>query len=108
MDERKIYLDNNATTPLSDEVKNAMLEAMDNFGNPSSIYKEGRIAKRALDTARQNIAQLINCSAKRIIFSSGGSEANNFNSNPTGTCMSIMDSSGLKAFCNFGAGSRFS
>ncbi|MCP4457974.1 MAG: aminotransferase class V-fold PLP-dependent enzyme [Cytophagales bacterium] len=75
--EKRIYLDNNATTPLSDEVKKVLVEYLEKFGNPSSIYSEGKEAKIALDAARRNLANLINCTARRIIFTSGGSEANN-------------------------------
>lgn len=74
---KRIYLDNNATTPLSSEVKKAIVECMEKFGNPSSIYSEGKEAKIVLDSARRSLANLLNCTARRIIFTSGGSEANN-------------------------------
>ena len=74
----RIYLDHNATTYLDPEVRAVMSEHMEKcFGNPSSIYGEGRDARTVLDGARRSIAQLLNCTAKRIIFTSGGSEANN-------------------------------
>ncbi len=74
---KRIYLDNNATTPLNNEVKKAIVESMEKFGNPSSIYSEGKEAKTALESARRSLASLINCTARRIVFTSGGSEANN-------------------------------
>jgi cysteine desulfurase NifS len=75
----RIYLDHNATTYIDPEVQQVMEEFIENhFGNPSSIYKEGRTAKTALESARRSIAQLLNCTAKRIVFTGCCSEANNF------------------------------
>jgi hypothetical protein len=75
---RRIYLDHNATTPLADEVIEVISEAMKSgFGNPSSIYKEGRSARIAIESARRQVARLINCKARRVVFTGGGSEANN-------------------------------
>ena len=74
----RIYLDHNATTPLDDEVGDAMLNIMrECHGNPSSIYSEGRKARFAIEAARRSIAQLLNCTARRIVFTGSGSEANN-------------------------------
>jgi cysteine desulfurase NifS len=74
----RIYLDHNATTPLDDEVRDAMLDIMrECHGNPSSIYSEGRKARFAVEAARRSIAQMLNCTAKRIVFTGSGSEANN-------------------------------
>ena len=74
----KIYLDHNATTQLHPEVLNAMLPALqDNFGNPSSIHSFGRSARVQLDEAREKVARLIGASSSEIIFTSGGTEANN-------------------------------
>lgn len=72
-----IYLDHNATSPLDREVKKTMTEFMGCYGNPSSIYTAGKKARVALETARRSVALLINCMARRITFTSGGSEANN-------------------------------
>lgn len=74
---KRIYFDNNATTPLNEEAKKLMVDSLEKFGNPSSIYSEGKEAKLLLDSARRNLANLINCTARRIIFTSGGSESNN-------------------------------
>lgn len=77
-DAHRIYLDNNATTALDPEVRKTMLEYMECYGNPSSIYSAGREAHGAIEAARKSLALLINCTPRRIIFTSGGSEGNNF------------------------------
>jgi cysteine desulfurase NifS len=74
---RRIYLDHNATTPVAPEVREAMLEAVQLHGNPSSLYAEGRSSQTCLEDARRRLALLLNCTARRIIFTGGGSEANN-------------------------------
>ena len=76
--DERIYLDHNATTPLSPRVREAMAAVMEkDFGNPSAIYREGRDAHYIIESARRSVARLINCTARRIIFTGGGSEANN-------------------------------
>lgn len=73
-----IYLDNAATTPILPEVINAVSNVMTNvYGNPSSIHHVGRKAKSLVETARKNIAKHFNASAQEIIFTAGGSEADN-------------------------------
>lgn len=73
-----IYLDNAATTKTTDVVIKAMVTAMtENYGNPSSLHSTGQIAAEALSDARQRIADCIGASPKEIIFTSGGSEADN-------------------------------
>jgi cysteine desulfurase len=75
---RRIYLDHNATTPLLPEVKEAMLPYLGgHFGNPNSIHWAGREAKKAIEEAREKIADAINVSPDEIIFTSSGTEANN-------------------------------
>ncbi|MEJ2689407.1 MAG: IscS subfamily cysteine desulfurase [Deltaproteobacteria bacterium] len=74
---QRIYLDHNATTPLTQEVKEAMIAAAELFGNPSSFYAEGREAHNSLEEARRRLALLLNCTARRLIFTGRGSEANN-------------------------------
>jgi cysteine desulfurase NifS len=74
---RRIYLDHNATTPVAPEVREIMLEAVELFGNPSGLYVEGRRSQARLDDARRRIALLLNCTARRLVFTGGGSEANN-------------------------------
>ena len=73
-----IYLDHNATTPIDADVLKAMLPYLrDEFGNPSSAYALGRRARDAVETARAEIAALIGAHADEIVFTSGGTEANN-------------------------------
>lgn len=74
----KIYLDNAATTPILSEVIDTVTEAMKgNYGNPSSTHQFGRKAKTAVESARKSIAKCLNASANEIIFTAGGSEADN-------------------------------
>lgn len=75
---KRIYLDNNATTPIAPEVRETMLPFLgETFGNPSSAHHEGEEAKAELDTARARVAELLNTAPGRIVFTSGGTEANN-------------------------------
>ena len=72
---QQVYLDNAATTKVLPSIAEAMCKTMtENYGNPSSIYKLGQQAKNILDTAREQVAELINASPKEIIFTGGGSE----------------------------------
>lgn len=73
-----IYLDHNATTPIDDRVLAAMLPFLKTFyGNPSSLYRHGRIAQTAINSAREQVAALAGVSPSQVIFTSGGTEANN-------------------------------
>ena len=73
-----MYLDNSATTKISDEVFEEMLPYLkDEFGNPSTLYSIGRESKKALEEARQRIADSINAKKDEIIFTGGGSESDN-------------------------------
>jgi len=72
-----IYLDHNATTPVRSEVVEAMTMALAQTGNPSSVHRFGRLARRMLDDARESVAQLAGARASNVIFTSGGTEANN-------------------------------
>jgi cysteine desulfurase len=73
-----IYLDNAATTPLDPEVFEAMKPfLMEDFGNPSSTHAHGRKVRAALESSRKKVAELLNCSPGEIIFTSGGTEADN-------------------------------
>jgi cysteine desulfurase len=73
-----IYLDHNATTPLLPAVVAAMLPYLEReFGNPSSAHPFGRRARDAVELARARVAALIGCAAEEIVFTSGGTEANN-------------------------------
>lgn len=75
----KIYLDYNASTPIAPDVAAAMREAMeDAYGNPSSGHWAGAPARRIVEAARGQVAELLGCESHEVVFSSGGSEANNF------------------------------
>jgi cysteine desulfurase len=74
----RVYLDNAATTPLAPEVAEAMIPYLKSeFGNPSSTHYYGRQAKAVIETSRRTVAKLLNCSPSEIIFTSGGTEADN-------------------------------
>ena len=76
---RRVYLDNAATTPLLPEVREAMLPYLgESFGNPSCVHDWGDAAREALETAREQVAQLIGAGSEEIIFTGGGTESNNF------------------------------
>lgn len=73
-----VYLDYNATTPLLPEVVDAMMPFLrERFGNPSSGHPFGRDAREAVDAARGEVAALLGCAPEEIVFTSGGTEANN-------------------------------
>lgn len=74
----RVYLDNAATTPLSEEVLDAMIPFLKNsYGNPSSTHQEGRTARAAIEKTRKIVAQAIGATTPEIVFTSGGTEANN-------------------------------
>ncbi|MGE3829602.1 MAG: cysteine desulfurase family protein, partial [Parvibaculaceae bacterium] len=73
----RIYLDHNATSPLRPVARAAMLAALDRGGNASSIHAEGRDARALIETAREKIARELGVIAPMVVFTSGGSEANN-------------------------------
>ncbi|MBN9439232.1 cysteine desulfurase family protein [Bosea sp. (in: a-proteobacteria)] len=70
------YLDHNATTPVRPAVAEAMLRALQMTGNPSSIHGEGRMARAAVEAAREQVAALCRARAANVVFTSGGTEAN--------------------------------
>src|ERR1700733_6687874 len=72
-----IYLDYNATAPMKPAVRVAMLEAMERHGNPSSVHRFGRIARRHMEEARAAIAAFVGVRPAQVIFTGGGTEANN-------------------------------
>ncbi|MBT9163956.1 MAG: Cysteine desulfurase IscS [Chloroflexi bacterium] len=76
---RKVYLDNITATPLHPEVLEAMLPHLrDTYGNPQSIHGWGDAPREAIEGARAKVADLIGGQAEEIIFTSGGTESNNF------------------------------
>ena len=75
---REIYLDHAAATPLDSRVKKAMAPYWDTtYANPAALYRQGRLAKEAVDKSRQSAAGILNCKSGEIIFTSGGTEADN-------------------------------
>ena len=71
-----MYLDNAATTQLTPQVKQYIIELLDQYANPSSLYQSGIDARQIIEQARNNVAQFINADAKNIIFTSSGSASN--------------------------------
>ena len=76
MSRRSIYCDYNATAPIRPAAKQAVLEAMEYVGNPSSVHRFGRDAKRLIENARQSIGDAIGACRDDIVFTSGGTESN--------------------------------
>ncbi|KAM3717910.1 Selenocysteine lyase [Dirofilaria immitis] len=77
-EQKKIYLDYNATTPINEDVKRSMVVAFEIWGNPSSNNELGKKAKDMIEEARQEIAKLLHISDKEIFFTSGGTETNSW------------------------------
>ena len=73
---QKIYLDNAATTPLTPQVKQYIIELLNQYANPSSLYQSGIDARQVIEQARKNVANFINGKSDNIIFTSGGSASN--------------------------------
>src|SRR5579871_2575023 len=74
----RVYLDNNATTPVLPEVFEAMRPYFaEHFGNASSIHHHGQETRAAVESARESVAALLGCSAAEIVFTSGGTESDN-------------------------------
>jgi cysteine desulfurase len=74
---KRYYFDYNASTPLDPRVAQEMVEKFAMFGNPSSVHAEGREARGLIDEARVQLGKLLNCDHRQILFTSGGTEANN-------------------------------
>ena len=75
MADKRIYLDWNATAPLSDRARAAMLAALDLPGNPSSVHAEGRRARTLVEQSRRSVSALVGVAPGHVIFTSGASEA---------------------------------
>src|SRR5882672_468223 len=74
----RVYLDNNATTPVLPEVLEAMRPYFgEHFGNASSIHHHGQETRGAIERARESVAILLGCRASEVVFTSGGTEADN-------------------------------
>src|ERR1700684_1715182 len=72
----RTYLDWNATAPLRPEARAAMIAALGEIGNPSSVHREGRAARRLIEQARERVAALVGAEPRNVVFTSGGTEAN--------------------------------
>ncbi len=73
----RAYLDWNASAPLRPEAREALLRALDRFGNPSSPHREGREARNLVEASREGVADFLGCGPGEVVFTSGGTEANN-------------------------------
>lgn len=106
---RQVYLDNNASAPPTPEVLEAVLRAMtSDFGNPSSAHSIGNRAREILESARQDIANLIGATSSEVTFTSGGTEANNlaissaiFGRNPARIVTSPIEHSSVLKHCQY-------
>lgn len=74
---KNIYLDYNATAPILDAVKTAMTNLGEEYGNPSSVHRFGRSQRAKVEEARLKVARLVNANSHQVVFTSGGTEANN-------------------------------
>lgn len=92
MEHRTVYFDNNATTPLHPGVKEALIEGLEIFGNPSSMHGFGREAREKIEEAREKVASFIGADADEILFVGSGSEANN-------TVLSLLHCDSTRCFC---------
>lgn len=72
---KRLYLDYNASAPLLDEARNAVIEALGITGNPSSVHREGRAARALVESARRSAAALVNAKPEHVFFTSGATEA---------------------------------
>lgn len=77
MENKIVYADYNATTPMDEEVKKVFIEALDYYANASSMHEDGRMVAKKIEEARETVASLIGANADEVIFTSGGSESNN-------------------------------
>src|SRR5690349_3615644 len=72
-----VYLDHAATTPMLPAAVEAMTAHLHEVGNPSSLHASGRAARRVVEESRERIAQAVNCRPGEVVFTSGGTEADN-------------------------------
>ncbi|NTE86699.1 cysteine desulfurase family protein [Agrobacterium rubi] len=79
----RTYLDWNATAPLLPAVRDALVSALDLSGNPSSVHKEGRVVRGAIESARRDVAALVGAQASHVVFTSGATEAANLVLSPS-------------------------
>lgn len=74
---QRIYMDWNATAPLRGAVRQSLIDALDLFGNPSSVHKEGRAIRASIEAARRNVASVTGAAAANVVLTSGATEASN-------------------------------
>ena len=96
-----IYLDHAATTPLCETARKAIIEHLDDFGNPSSSHELGRQARVLIEDARERIAKCINAEPEEIYFTSGGSEANTWALNQFDVISSNIEHHSINTKYNF-------
>lgn len=93
-----IYLDHASTTPICEAAKKAIIEHLDDFGNPSSVHEFGRKSRILIENARERIAKCINAEPDEIYFTSGGSEANTWAIHKQNSLSSTFEHHSVKAF----------
>jgi len=93
MENRSVYFDNNATTPLHPEVKKTLIEGLEIFGNPSSMHAYGREAREKVEDAREQVASFIGATSDEVLFVGSGSEANN-------TVLSLLNCDSTTCACS--------
>lgn len=96
----RTYLDWNATTPLRPEVKRAIADALDMTGNPSSVHTEGRVAKMALERAREQVAAALGAEGADVVFTSGTTEAASMVLGQGGFVCAPVEHSAVKVWCD--------
>ncbi|MDO5619929.1 MAG: cysteine desulfurase family protein [Paracoccus sp. (in: a-proteobacteria)] len=96
----RVYLDWNATTPVRDEARAAMIAAMDVAGNPSSVHAEGRAAKMALEGARERLAAALGAEGADVVFTSGTTEAAAMALAGRGIACAPVEHSAVKVWCD--------
>jgi cysteine desulfurase len=97
LNSRRVYIDYNATTPLKDEVKAAMIADLEVYGNASSMHASGRLAHARVEQARSAVEALLGAEQGTVVFTSGGSESNNTVFQTMRRLASSPDGSPLKA-----------
>ena len=99
-----VYLDYNATTPVRPEAAAAVADALALTGNASSVHRFGRLARRKLEDAREAVAALVGAPAERVVFTSGGTEANNLALTGTGRTRRLVSAGEHDSVLNAAAG----
>ncbi|MCH8153708.1 MAG: cysteine desulfurase [Proteobacteria bacterium] len=101
-----VYLDYNATTPVRPEAAAAVADALALTGNASSVHRFGRLARRKLEDAREAVAALVGAPAERVVFTSGGTEANNLALTGAGCARRLVSAGEHDSVLNAAAGAE--